>query len=93
MAKNRESVERRQRERAKQQKAIAKREQRLNKNAPPDGEPGDETDEPAPVVEKVDEAVLLERLAALHASLDNHEIGFEDFEIQRQELLSKLQVD
>ena len=93
MAKNRESVERRQRERAKQQKAIAKREQRLNKNARPDEEPGDETAEPAPVVEKIDEAVLLERLAALHAAVDNHEIAFDDFEIQRQELLSKLQVD
>jgi hypothetical protein len=93
MAKNRESFERRQRERAKQQKAIAKREQRLNKNAQSEDAVGDESDEPAPAVEKVDEEVLLAQLAALHKAVDNHEIDFDDFETQRQHLLSQLQVD
>jgi len=92
VAKSRESADRRQRERAKQQKANAKRERRLNKNAPTEG---DETDdaEPAPLVEKVDEEKLLAELAALHAAFDNEQISFDDFEMKREELLSKLQVE
>jgi hypothetical protein len=93
MAKSRESADRRQRERAKQQKANAKRERRLNKNAPADEESGEGSDAPAPVVEKVDEEALLAQLASLHAAFDNEEIGFDDFEAQRAELLAKLQVD
>jgi hypothetical protein len=93
VAKSRESADRRQRERAKQQKANAKRERRLNKNVPTDAEPGDETDAPAPEVEKVDEEALLAQLAKLHTAYDNEEISFDDFESQREELLSKLQVD
>ncbi len=93
MAKNRESVDRRQRARAKQQKANAKRERRLSKNAPTEEGADEEPESPAPVVEKIDEEALLAQLAKLHAAFDNKEIGFDDFETQREELLSKLHVD
>jgi hypothetical protein len=92
VAKSRESADRRQRERAKQQKANAKRERRLNKNAPVEGEE-DPDAEAAPVVEKVDEEQVLAEIAALHAAFDNEQISFDDFELKRQELLSKLQVE
>ena len=93
MAKSRESADRRQRERAKQQKASAKRERRLNKNPPTDAEPDGEVDVPAPVVEKPDEDALLAQLATLHAAFENEEISFDDFETQREALLSKLHVE
>jgi hypothetical protein len=93
VAKGRESADRRQRERAKQQKANAKRERRLNKNAAPEEGEGDEPDAPESPVEKVDEEQLLAELAQLHAAFDNDEISFDDFELRREDLLSKLQVD
>jgi hypothetical protein len=87
MAKSKESFDRRQRERAKKAKAELKRQERFNKEADPDGE--DVVAEEGP---KVDQDVVLDQLAKLHATYEDERISFEDFETRRAELLAQLQV-
>lgn len=85
MAKNRESFERRQRERAKKAKAEAKRERRLSGGSVPVTRPATEP--------MVDQDAVIGKLAELHAAFENDEISFDDFDARRSELLTRLQVD
>ena len=87
MAKSKESFNRRERERMKRQKADAKRERRLT---PDDAVEGRESDAPAPV--KVDEGAIIQQLAELNATFEMGDLGFEDFDKRRAQLLSQLAV-
>lgn len=86
MARSNESFNRRERERAKKQKANDKRQRRLAKP---------ETDEAAeePAAPAVDQGVLLQQLADLNAAFDAGDIKFEDFEEQRDALLEAIRID
>jgi hypothetical protein len=77
-----------QRDRDKQAKQRAKQEKRAERSEQSD-EP-DELEAPAPAV---DQASVLEKLAALHAAFDDGKIGFDDFEARRDELTSQLRID
>lgn len=83
MAKKRTTFGKLQRERDKQQKQMAKRDRRINR---------DDTVEAAdeePVVE-YDEAQTLAALAALHEAYDDGRMSLEDFEARRDELRERL---
>ena len=43
--------------------------------------------------QRVDENAVIDKLAELHAAFENEEISFDDFEVRRSELLTRLQVD
>jgi hypothetical protein len=78
-----------QRDRDKQAKQRAKQEKRAERSEQSD-EPEDDLETPAPAV---DQASVLEKLAALHAAFDDGKIGFDDFEARRDELTSQLRID
>jgi hypothetical protein len=95
MARSHQSLSRRERERAKKQKADDKRQRRLAK---PDAEPGDpseagELDESVEPVEPVDEGDILRKLAELNAAFDAGDVPFDDFDEQRTALLSALTIE
>jgi hypothetical protein len=78
-----------QRDRDKQAKARAKLERRAERS-----EQGDGASDDGPAREtEVDQATVLAELADLHAAFDDGKIGFDDFEVRRAELTSKLRVD
>jgi hypothetical protein len=79
-----------QRDRDKQAKAKAKLERRAERSEQDDDDAADEG--PARGAE-VDQATVLAQLADLHAAFDDGKIGFDDFEVRRAELTSKLRVD
>ena len=85
MATNRNQFEKRERDRAKKAKALAKREKRVEseKAALEAGEAE------API----DPSVILEQVAVLHQQFDDEEITFEEFEERKEELMNKLTVD
>jgi hypothetical protein len=87
MAKSKESFNRRERERMKRQKADAKRERRLTND---ELVPGSEGDAPPPVI--VDESAIIQQLADLNATFEMGDLGFEDFDKRRSQLLSQLAV-
>ncbi len=89
MAKSKESFNRRERERMKRQKADAKRERRLTSDEPGEGSEGAA---PAPVQVPVDEAAIIQQLAELNATFEMGDLGFEDFDKRRSQLLSQLAV-
>jgi hypothetical protein len=74
-----------QRDRDKQARAQAKQERRAER-----AEQADDDGDSAP---EVDQAKVLAQLADLHAAFDDGQINFDDFEVRRQELTSKLRVD
>jgi hypothetical protein len=78
-----------QRDRDKQAKAKAKQERRAERSEQDD----DAADEGQAPGAEVDQATVLAQLADLHAAFDDGKIGFDDFEIRRAELTSKLRVD
>jgi hypothetical protein len=78
-----------QRDRDKQAKAKAKLERRAERSEQGD----DASDEGRAAGAEVDQATVLAQLADLHAAFDDGKIGFDDFEIRRAELTSKLRVD
>lgn len=86
MAKKRTTFGKLQRERDKQQKQMAKRDRRINRDddAPDDDESG------AEAAVQYDEAQTLAALAALHEAFDDGRIGLDDFETQRDELRQRL---
>jgi hypothetical protein len=84
MAKKRTTFGKLQRERDKQQKQMAKRDRRINR----DDEVVDDAEE-APAVQ-YDEAQTLAALAALHEAYDDGRISLDDFETQRDELRQRL---
>jgi hypothetical protein len=77
-----------QRDRDKQAKQRAKLERRAERAEQGDGN-GDGGD-PTP---EADQAAVLAQLADLHAAFDDGKISFDDFEVRRTELTSKLRVD
>ena len=89
MAKSKESFNRRERERMKRQKADAKRERRLTSEEPGEGSEGNA---PAPVQVQVDEGAIIQQLAELNATFEMGDLGFEDFDKRRSQLLSQLAV-
>jgi hypothetical protein len=84
MAKKRTTFGKLQRERDKQQKQMAKRDRRINR----DDDGADDAEE-APAVQ-YDEAQTLAALAALHEAYDDGRISLDDFEAQRDELRQRL---
>lgn len=86
MATKRPSFEKRERDRAKKEKADAKRERRHDR---PTGEEGAEAEADV-VVAAVDEATVLASLDELHRRFDAEEIDFDDFAEQRDALLAQL---
>ena len=88
MSRRRTTFGKLQRDSDKQAKQRAKQEKRAERSEPSD-EP-DEIEAPAPAV---DQASVLEKLAALHAAFDDGKIGFDDFEARRDELTSQLRID
>ena len=85
MATNRNQFEKRERDRAKKAKALAKREKRVESEKAALEAGGAE----API----DPAVILEQVAELHQQFDDEEISFEEFEERKEELMNKLTVD
>jgi hypothetical protein len=77
-----------QRDRDKQAKQKAKQERRAER-----AEQGDEPEEEVAPPPEVDQATVLAKLADLHAAFDDGKIGFDDFELQREELTSQLRID
>lgn len=82
MATRRTTHGKRERERAKQEKAVAKRERRAERAAA-----GDDMvfDEDGPSAED-----LLERMREIHAAYDAGEMSFEDFDTERSELTDRI---
>jgi hypothetical protein len=85
MAKQRATFGKREREREKQAKQLAKQEKR---HARSDEDPA--TDE-APVTNEAHEAALLSSLADLHAAYEAGQVSLEDFEEQRAAITQALQ--
>jgi len=80
----------RDRERANQLKAQQKRERRLSRSADraaSRGSAGASTD-----ASTVDQQELLDRLAALQARFESHEVDLEEFEAQRDELRRQIRI-
>jgi hypothetical protein len=84
MAKKRTTFGKLQRERDKQQKQMAKRDRRINRD---DDVVDDDADAPTA---QYDEAQTLAALAALHEAFDDGRISLDDFEAQRDELRQRL---
>lgn len=79
------SFQKQQRERARKEKAALKAARKEERRA----EAGAEEGAPTP---EVDQAKVLESLAALHARFEADEMTFEDFEAARDELTARLSV-
>ena len=95
MGAQRTSFDKLQRDRAKKAKAAAKRDKRQNGVAP---EEGADVETFAPLAEsdsheELSAGELLARIEQIHQQLDAGTITFEDFEIEKAELLSRVQVD
>ncbi|MEY2455835.1 MAG: hypothetical protein QOK06_929 [Acidimicrobiaceae bacterium] len=94
MGAQRTSFDKLQRDRAKKAKAAAKRDKRQN-----GVEPSEEDVETfAPLAEsdsheELSAGELLARIEQIHQQLDAGTITFEDFEVEKAELLSRVQVD
>ena len=87
MAKSRSTFGKIQRERAKQEKAAAKRDRRIN--GPEDiGEPEDDAGLPG-----LSQTAVAEGLARLHEAYENGELSLDDFDAKREELQSRLIVE
>lgn len=89
MATQRSSFAKRERDRAKKAKAAAKRESRLEKT--PDDEEVEE--EAVPTGPQESAEVIMEKLAKLHAAFEDDKIEFEDFEEQKEDLMSRIPID
>lgn len=77
------------REKARQEKQAAKRARRAERAEAGDDETtDDETGVPAEPQE-----VVIAKLAKLHQAFDDEQIGFDEFEEQKQELMAQLMVD
>jgi hypothetical protein len=80
------SFAKRQREKARQEKAAAKAERRAERQAA-----AEEADAPPP--SSVDQGALLTALADLHARFEDGDIDFDDFTEAKAEITQHLQVD
>lgn len=86
MATRRTTSGKRERERAKQAKAAAKRERRLERGS----EEGD--DETVVAVEDLTTEELLARMEALHEAYDAGKVSFEEFDEQKNELTDRIAI-
>lgn len=80
--------QKRMREKARQEKAAAKRARREERGAA-----AESTDEPEGATATVDQESVIAKLAKLHAQFDDEQIGFDEFEERKLELMAQLQVD
>ncbi len=91
MARQRATFGKLQRERDKQAKAQAKRDRRRQLDTDTEGVPGPP---PGPVAASGESAAeLLELIARLHRQFENEEIGFEEYEERKADLLRRLPVE
>ena len=86
MATRRTTSDKRQRERAKQAKAAAKRERRQDRST----DAVETTDADAPTDEDLTTEQLVARIEALHADYDAGNVTFEDFDEQKSDLLDRI---
>jgi hypothetical protein len=85
MATRRTTSDKRQRERAKQAKAAAKRERRQDRST------DTELDDSEPSAEdELTTEQLVERIEALHSNYDAGTVSFEDFDEQKNALLDRI---
>lgn len=89
MATRRSSFEKRERDKNKKARAAAKRERRQDRSGGASAEQSGAS--PATPVAG-DQQAVLDALAALHTAYDDGRVTFEDFEEQRADLLSRLDV-
>ncbi len=92
MANRRTTFDKLQRERAKKAKAAAKRERRMERSEP------EAADQAADAVlgddgQKLSAAQLLAMVELIHGQLNAGEIGMEEFEAKKAELLASLPID
>ena len=91
MAAQRSSFEKLQRERNKKTKAAAKRERRFDKDSGPADADAVQT---APDQgHELPAARLLELVEQLHNQYENKQIGYDEFEEKKADLLSRLPID
>lgn len=76
----------RDRERARQEKAAIKRDRRQSGAAVDESGPA----EPVSTLPRVPQGELLASLAALHETFDRHAISFEDFEVAKRRLVEQI---
>jgi hypothetical protein len=91
MGAQRTSFAKLQRDRAKKAKAAQKRERRQS-----GGASGPGGDEPTPVVDdggELSAPVLLQLIEEIHRQFEAKEIGFEEFEEKKLDLLARLPID
>ena len=94
MAASRTTFEKLQRDRAKQAKAAAKRDKRLQRGNPDAEVVEDDTPiDVASITEELSAAQLLELVEKLHKQFDDKVISFEEFEDQKTELMARLTVE
>jgi hypothetical protein len=85
MATRRTTSDKRQRERAKQAKAAAKRERRQDRSPDDPLEEGDESRS-----EELTTEELVARIETLHADYDAGTVSFEEFDEQKSDLLDRI---
>lgn len=92
MAAQRSSFEKLQRERNKKTKAAAKRERRFDKDPGPAA--GETAEQSAPDRgHELPAERLLELVEQLHNQYENKQIGYDEFEEKKADLLSRLPID
>lgn len=82
--------QKRQLEKARQERAAAKRERRHGRGDQGDGPSSDDPDVPAAAV---DQDAVLAQLADLHHRFADGQVSLDDFEAAKAELLQSLRVD
>ncbi len=87
MATQRNTFQKRQRERDRAAKQAAKRARRLEKNEEPEGE--EEAEAPQPTAPR-DDSKLLEELAEIHRLFEDKQIDFDTFEQRKADITELL---
>jgi hypothetical protein len=77
-------INKREREKAKRERAVAKAERRTERRTAGDDE--------AVAITPTDETALLAELADLHRRFDAEEIEFDDFVAEKEQIMGRLQV-
>ena len=80
-------------EKARQLKALHKRERRQAPHGGDESEPGLPTASAAPGRARIGQDEVLERLAALHARFAEGDISFDAFEAEKSALVDQLEVE
>ncbi len=90
MATGRSSFAKRQRDMAKKAKAAAKREQKFNREAIPDGEEDEELISDGP---KLSNDEIMERVADLHRRYDDGQMDLDTFDEEKAALMAQMVID